>query len=228
MSLCCWSPATWAGTPPGGAFDLAVDQRPALVALPLDERDVVAAVRRARVRRPARRRRSAAATAPPASARSTTRCCCGPTRWRAWRSTRGRTAHASGRAPAGPTSSDRASFLGLAPAGGFSRGARRRRPRARRRHGLARPPARARRAQRHGRRGRDRRRRDRPRRPRPGLLQALHGGGVITALELAAAPRRRSLRRRAVLLLRPRVRGHARVARVDRRRRPPRSPRSRG
>ena len=222
----CWSPATWVGTPPGGH-----STSPSTSARRWSPCRSTSTTSRPPSGMPGppacASSRSAAATAPRDSARSTTRCCCGRTRWRAWRSMRGRTALACGQAPAGPTSTDRASFLGLAPAGGFSRGggvvghvlgdgmgwlARR--------HGLA---ARGVTAVEVVTADGEIVRADRD----PDLLEAPRRRRRDHRARARAAPRRRSLRRRALLRLRPRRRGHARVERVDRRRRPPRSPRSR-
>jgi FAD/FMN-containing dehydrogenase len=169
------------------AFDLAVDQRPALVALPLDDRDVVAAVRHAR---------SAGLRVVPqcgghgaARLGSLEDAMLLRTNALAGVEIDARAHRARVRAGARWADvSDRASFLGLAPAGGFSRGggvvghvlgdgmgwlARR--------HGLAArgvlaveavtsdgEPVRA--------------------DSDPDVLQALHGGGVITALELELHP----------------------------------------
>jgi len=169
------------------AFDLAVDQRPALVALPLDERDVAAAVRHARS--------AGLRVVPQCGGHGAARL--GPlddamllrTNALAGVEIDARAHRARVRAGARWADvADRASFLGLAPAGGFSRGggvvghvlgdgmgwlARR--------HGLAAHSVTAVEVVTADgeivRADHD-----------PELLQALHGGGVITALELELYP----------------------------------------
>jgi len=169
------------------AFDLAVDQHPALVALPLDERDVVAAIRHAQ---------SAGLRVVPqcgghGAARLGSLDDAMLLRMNALAGVEidARAHRARVRAGARWADvADRASFLGLAPAGGFSRGggvvghvlgdgmgwlARR--------HGLA---ARGVTAVEVVTADGELVRADRD----PDLLQALHGGGVITALELQLHP----------------------------------------
>ena len=169
------------------AFDLAVDQRPALVALPRDEHDVAAAVRHARS--------AGLRVVPQCGGHGAARL--GPlddamllrTNALAGVEIDARAHRARVRAGARWADvADRASFLGLAPAGGFSRGggvvghvlgdgmgwlARR--------HGLA---ARSVTAVKVVTADGEIVRAD----DDPELFQALHGGGVITALELQLHP----------------------------------------
>ena len=167
------------------AWNLAADQRPALVAFPADAGDVVAIVDFARVRTASRSRRRAPGTTPPRSPRSRTRCSSPPSACAGSRSTSRRGPRASQAGTLWLEVTEAASPHGLFPLSGsspdvgvvgYTLGG-----------GLSwlAPQARARRQQRHRDRARDPRRRARARDRRRARRPVL-----------GAARRRRQLRHR--------------------------------